>query len=325
MIRFARCDRESVGEGHHRSGWPFVLQRLKRLSEVQITSDVLFDDFIERSFSYDPIDAPYSENWGGIMHHPPVMPAIANDNEKWENIFAGDMWSVSSGKMKFAIFTTEHQERCFSEKYPGIPTLVALHPTETEVPMWSPDAYLASSPKKIIQIGSYLRDTRAIYRVPQFSDFQKIRLFPGIKWLRKFDRAIAKQQARSGAKYYNPVTSMRRVDNHRYDWMLSNSIVMSVPICASACNVIVECIARCTPVITPRLDSIVEYLGEDYPLYVTDRTLVNRERMRYVLDRTVFDAYDYLRCMNKEFLNVDNYVNSIAEFISSVMEKPRVS
>jgi hypothetical protein len=323
MIEFARGGREVVGTGHHRSGWPFVVSHLQKLKSIQIDRQILFDDFVERSFSYDVIKDPYLEDWGGIFHHPPFMPDFAVKEDTWECIFNSDMFRFSSGNLIFAIFTTEHQEKEFARIFPNIPTLVALHPTQTRVPMWSPDAYMLSNPMKIIQVGSYLRDTRAIYRVPSIEGFSKTRLFPAVKWLRKFDREINDRHSAEGIKYHYPVISVRHVNDHEYDWMLSNSVILTVPLNASACNVVVECIARCTPLIVPRLDSVVEYLGEDYPLYIENETLQSKERMNQILSHTVFDAFDYLKGMDKTFLGVEQYVDSIAGFVSGIASNSR--
>ena len=61
-----------------------------------------------------------------------------------------------------------------------------------------------------------------------------------------------------------------RLDNTEYDQIVSQSIVFLDLIDCSASNTIVECIARQTPILIRRLDPVVEYLGEEYPLYFTD-------------------------------------------------------
>ena len=68
----------------------------------------------------------------------------------------------------------------------------------------------------------------------------------------------------------NSVEVHNRLDNTEYDQILSRSIVFLDLIDCSASNTIVECIARQTPILIRRLDPVVEYLGEEYPLYFTD-------------------------------------------------------
>ena len=52
-----------------------------------------------------------------------------------------------------------------------------------------------------------------------------------------------------------------------YDDLLSKNIIFIDLYDASANTVVVECIARKTPLLVTRLDAVIEYLGKDYPLY----------------------------------------------------------
>lgn len=60
------------------------------------------------------------------------------------------------------------------------------------------------------------------------------------------------------------------LNNDDYDNCLKKNIVFLNLIDASACNTILECIVRCTPIIINKIDPVVEYLGEEYPLYYTN-------------------------------------------------------
>ena len=52
-----------------------------------------------------------------------------------------------------------------------------------------------------------------------------------------------------------------------YDQLLEKNIVFIELIDASANNTILECIVRNTPIIVNKIEPVVEYLGDDYPLY----------------------------------------------------------
>jgi hypothetical protein len=52
-----------------------------------------------------------------------------------------------------------------------------------------------------------------------------------------------------------------------YDELLAENVVFLDLYDSSANCAIVECLARATPVVVNRLEAVVEYLGEDYPLY----------------------------------------------------------
>jgi hypothetical protein len=63
------------------------------------------------------------------------------------------------------------------------------------------------------------------------------------------------------------VEVISRLSNADYDRLLSESVVFLDLIDASAVTTIVECLARCTPLLINPLPGVQEYLGKDYPLY----------------------------------------------------------
>ena len=68
-------------------------------------------------------------------------------------------------------------------------------------------------------------------------------------------------------KYYNNTETCTYLTNQEYDKLLSGNIVFLDLYDANANNSIVECIARCTPVLVNPLPAVREYLGKDYPFY----------------------------------------------------------
>lgn len=72
------------------------------------------------------------------------------------------------------------------------------------------------------------------------------------------------------------VKVINRLNNFEYDELLSNCIVFIDFVDVAASNSIVECIARGTPLLVPKLPAIVEYLGEDYSLYFDDVTSIQK-------------------------------------------------
>ena len=82
------------------------------------------------------------------------------------------------------------------------------------------------------------------------------------------------------------------VSNEEYDDLLSSSVVLCLLYASAANNILLECIARCTPILINPLPSVVEYLGEDYPLYCT--SLEAAEQHLADLPR-ISQTVDYLR------------------------------
>ena len=71
------------------------------------------------------------------------------------------------------------------------------------------------------------------------------------------------------------------LENKVYLDVLVGNVVFCDYIDCSASNTIVECIATGTPIILNKLPSIVEYLGNDYPLYFEQ--IYNKEKNAYYL------------------------------------------
>ncbi len=74
------------------------------------------------------------------------------------------------------------------------------------------------------------------------------------------------------------------LENDAYDELLSSSVVFLDVIECSAVNTLIECIARCNPIIVNRQSPIVEYIGVDYPLLYDKledlEKLVTRESLK---------------------------------------------
>ena len=60
---------------------------------------------------------------------------------------------------------------------------------------------------------------------------------------------------------------------------------------AAANNTVLECIIRNTPIIVNKLEGVVDYLGEDYPLYFTN--LDDVPEMLSNIDK-IISAHQYL-------------------------------
>jgi hypothetical protein len=102
-----------------------------------------------------------------------------------------------------------------------------------------------------------------------------------------------------------------------YDEMLTNNIVFVDLFDSNANNTVVECIARNTPIVINKTAGVMDYLGEDYPLYFD-----NLEEVSHLLSKeNISKAYYYMKNLNKDYLNV-NYFKK--EFIN-IMNKELLS
>jgi hypothetical protein len=103
-----------------------------------------------------------------------------------------------------------------------------------------------------------------------------------------------------------------------YDELLTKNIIFIDFFDTAANTAIVECIIRGTPIIVNKIGGVVEYLGENYPLYFD--TLDNVPSLLNV-DK-IKEAHEYLVNLNKEELSIDFFlkkINTIIILLSSAL------
>ena len=105
------------------------------------------------------------------------------------------------------------------------------------------------------------------------------------------------------------VSIIHKLSNDDYDDILSENIVFLKLIDVSACNTLIECVMRNTPIIINKHPSVVEILGDKYPLYFDGRDFS---------DIDITKAYNYLRKLDKSNLKIDTFVRNFTEIVKNL-------
>ena len=293
--------REQKAFSFHRSGWNYALRALAPLHHE---AGIHFDDFIERHFAWQhKVDlrpapvllkmklegtfdtlatseergiVPYRHPWIGVVHNPQNMPLWFHVDESPQAIFAKNVWKQSVDTCVGLFTFSEYTARWLREQT-GKPVSALIHPTEMSPIGFDFERYLRNSRKSILQIGWWLRKLTAIYRLPIGVDnalgYRKIRLVPRFipDARAHLNRLIERERQMLGLtierRWAENTTEEDQVSNEEYDRLLSENIVFVELHDANANNVVIECIARATPLLINPLPAVVEYLGRDYPLY----------------------------------------------------------
>ena len=110
------------------------------------------------------------------------------------------------------------------------------------------------------------------------------------------------------------VKTINFLDNSEYDNLLSKNIVFLHLVDASACNTLIECIVRNTPIIVNPIPPVVEILGKDYPLYYK-----NYYEALKILDNLslIKQGHDYLSSMPKEQLDISAFITELTNIVTS--------
>ncbi len=282
--------------GLHRSGWSFAINSIRAL---QSNYGPLLDLFCDSTFGWcreNPCKKqgliPYTQPWCGFFHHTPNSEYSNNNITNSTN----SKEFIQSLETCIGFFVLSNwlgqwlKEKLISYNYPKIPITVLYHPTSLNVKQF--DVKVLNEKKiSIVNIGAWMRNVYSIYRLkvnkttfikkrlkgkfmdtyfpPPNLDIQNLGTTPFDYCLKEYlkDKNINEKRI---TKEINSVQVLEYLDNDEYDNMMINSIIFVDFIECSAANTIIECIARCCPIVTNKIKPVVEYLGEDYPLYFTN-------------------------------------------------------
>lgn len=251
--------------GSHRNSFNMLIEALAPLDMG--AGGIKFLPFIERTFVWgnEPGEAasneprPLTEEWIGVLHVPFDAPSWLNPAISPEEIFRTEMWRNSLPACRGIIGLSEDISKDFSYHYPEIPTLSVLHPTELTAQRFDFDRY--KSEKRVVQAGDWLRKLRTVFQIKAPSH-KKIML------LKNSTRSYLDKEESQFGKHSDVDVDVREfVDNDEYDELLSSSVIVCMLFGTAANNLVIECMARATPLIVNPLPSVVEYLGRGYPLY----------------------------------------------------------
>ncbi len=184
------------------------------------------------------------------------------------------------------------------------------HPTEFVESCWSPEHYAANGQRALVQVGSSYRNLHGLNNVPP-GPYQKWIAMGGsgeaFRGTYSQEEAYLHQRGLPTGSHEG-VTYLEFLDDAVYDAVFTQNVLFAEYYCASATNLVLECIARNTPLLVNPLPAIVEYLGEDYPLYFTDYAMAGAKAAD---DGNVLAAHHYLAAMDKTRFTRERFLEDI--------------
>lgn len=109
------------------------------------------------------------------------------------------------------------------------------------------------------------------------------------------------------------VSILERLSDEDYDSLLSESIVFLKLEDASACNTLIECIVRNTPILINRHPAVVEMLGEEYPLYYSN----SREASFLATDcKSIVLAHLHIKKLDKRRFMVEAFLEDMGKVLA---------
>jgi len=313
------------GFTHHRSGWSYCINSLRPFHSK---AGIILDDFMERSFSWklneyycgnNPHNLPYKQDWIGFLHNPPNPPDWFEIYNSPQAILDRQVFKESLSTCKCLVTLSEYLGKWLRKRV-EVPVISIKHPTRIPLVKWSPSKFLSCHPKKIIQIGYWLRKLESIFDLQSPPQFCKVWL-PSEKdhAIGLFDKYKSLlPQPHSYLFKDSSVAICDTVTNEEYDYLMSSSVVFLDLYDSSANNAVIECVASNTPILINKIDAVVEYLGEDYPLYFND---LNHAVQLLSNTNNMIKAHTYLKQMDKRWLSGHLFARSLVKSLSRIVSK----
>lgn len=264
--------------GKHRSGWKYVLDKINlRLQKSNIVNPLYLDTFMESTFCWGKNyeNNYYDKPWACIIHNPPNIPIWFQAYQHIDVILQNKNFLKSLKYLKKIIVLSDYLKK-FLEKHKifrnlKIPIHVLYHPTEIPKIKFDYNKFLNNNEKKIVQIGWWQRVLHTIFILPNVDGYKKVALGIKEKTTKKLLKLENKFEFEENLKIIKKdVLLLDRIPNDDYDKLLSENIVFIKLYDSSANNLVIECIARNTPILINKVGGVVDYLGKDYPFYYED-------------------------------------------------------
>ena len=107
---------------------------------------------------------------------------------------------------------------------------------------------------------------------------------------------------------FTGVDVLHRLSNEEYDRLLQENIVFLCLKDASACNTLVECVVRNTPLLINKLPAVEEVLGPDYPFYYENLSeALLKSRDCQLIDET----HNYLCGLDKTVYRIESFIDAV--------------
>ena len=269
----------------------------------------------KKKITSNSIDKP----WIGIIHYPEFTKEMNYESfESIPNILQSNTFKESykycRGIITLSYFLKIYLQKNLIDYEYNIPISVLYHPTNFSCKLFNFKYFIANKNKKIIQIGFWMRKMNTIYNI-KTDKFIKYWLPGGSYWREMFNQIYPNHQ-----EYYNDKSIIIKMylNDNEYDTLLSENIALIDIFNSSANNTVLECIARNTPLLATYHPAIVEYLGEDYPLYFKSIDELNNIINSDTFISKIKLSYNYLLNMNKDNFKLSSFIKGFNNILITI-------
>lgn len=255
--------------------------------------------------------------WIGFSHVPLNMPGWLQEQGRWRRLLGGSPFSLPQWQTNRAhcrglfVFCSDHAEAL--QNLIGMPVTVLRYPLPTADATWSQEAFISSGKRQIVQFGVGTQRRHAIYLVPD-GPYGRLLLQPsgdmnGAILLAEErhlnERRLFHDTMRDG------VSIATLTDDDALEPIFASNLLLIHYYGLCTPSLLQTGVAQHTPMLVNPLPAVVEYLGEDYPLYFS----FYQEAADKATDLDlVVSAHDYLAGMcGEESSDPETLWNSLWE------------
>ena len=247
----------------HRGGWADIVNAMDSKLDFHKENKRVFYDILEMEFRVKP-GKVQTQQWIGILH-------ILQYKNPTDCIFSNPNFIKSlrtcKGLITLAPNLRDYALKKVKEYNYNIPVYLIKHPILfSDVPLFSFEKYAQNLNKYIIQIGQQDRKISSL-GIINSPGHTKLWL-TGIKEMKEAQQRLNFEKREMG-RVFPPFKMLYTNTFDEYDAFLSENVVFLDFHVAVANNTVVECILRNTPLILNKTESLIYYLGKDYPLFYT--------------------------------------------------------
>jgi len=315
--------------GLHYYGWKEVINNfIKNFEKItNFKQQYFFDEWIEKFLIWgDKVEKNfylreiYNNGYKLItfIHNPPfqkwynndyksyIKNKIIYDNEHTNKTLIKDIEDYDLNKQIVFFYTlcNYHKEYLYNKCPEFNNKLMSInHPIEINGSEKCFEFSLFCQNKQILHIGWWLRNFKTFIDFKQPKEFHKTILV-------KSDFENEWNKISTEYKLDN-ITIIKELSNSEYEKIFTNSCLFIDLEDSCANNTILECIKFNTPIIVNKIPAVVEYLGENYPLYIKnpdDLKLLNSPT--YLLSQ-IENANKYLTNMDKKHVSLEAFNNKL--------------
>lgn len=273
---------------------------------------LLLDSVIEKTFATEEGQAPES-SWVGFLHCARNVPAHFDARKSPRHYLATERWKRSREHC-LGLLVLAPSMVGWVRDLAQVPVTAVWHPAEFGEVDFSMDRYLAGG-RQVVQVGWWLRRLASIHFLPISAERKRLLIPHSGENRLRFERCLRRECEIVGAPGMGDWTGRieERLENSAYDEMLSRSVVFAEFYDVAACNAVLECMTRRTPVLVNRLPALEDYLGAAYPLFYRDL----EEAGDFARDdERVAAAHEYLRGLDLARLRAERFREDVAAAFS---------